>query len=319
MKKRLATALIILLIIIEIGVVLNAFLTIKYKIEINDISTNVLNEIYSITQILSLTIILNVVLLFILLVRQFDIIKSKQSMISLSILLLFASALQSCENKKQKEVKNNKNNTTKVQDISQNGSTEEWTKEKDEEIAGIVYSKFDNDSIEDKFMFEKNDDEIIQSFLSISLSSLKKDVKINILNNSILYNNKESDYYQFMRVINDKICEVRVEYANQESVPNMYGERRNLVEKIKYRFIDKNNKIQIIGYDLSYQKDTIFITKSFNFITGKYIAMRKEKGQKNVTANGWSAEFENNIYTEDWNLSFMQNTIFWTLNEIEPS
>ena len=148
---------------------------------------------------------------------------------------------------------------------------------------------------------------------------MKKDVKINILNNSILYNNKESDYYQFMRVINDKICEVRVEYANQESVPNMYGERRNLVEKIKYRFIDKNNKIQIIGYDLSYQKDTIFITKSFNFITGKYIAMRKEKGQKNVTANGWSAEFENNIYTEDWNLSFMQNTIFWTLNEIEPS
>lgn len=131
-------------------------------------------------------------------------------------------------------------------------------------------------------MFEKNDDEIIQSFLSISLSSLKKDVKINILNNSILYNNKESDYYQFMRVINDKICEVRVEYANQESVPNMYGERRNLVEKIKYRFIDKNNKIQIIGYDLSYQKDTIFITKSFNFITGKYIAMRKRKKVKKM-------------------------------------
>lgn len=316
MKKHLAIALIILLIIIEIGVVLNAYFTIKYKIEISDISTNVLNEIYSIIQILPLTIILNVVLLFMLLVRLFGIIKSKHSMISLSILLLFACALQSCENKKQKEVKNN---TTKVQDISQNGSTEEWTQDKDEEIAGIVYSKFDNDNLEDKFLLEKNDDEIIQSFLSISLSSLKKDVKINILNNSVLYNNNESAYYQFVRVINDKICEVRVEYANQESVPNMYGERKNLIETIKYRFNNKNNKIQIIGYDLTYQKDTIFITKSFNFITGKYIVMRKEKGQKNVTANGWSAEFENNIYTEDWNLSFMQNTIFWTSNEIEPS
>lgn len=234
-------------------------------------------------------------------------------------LLIIAFALQSCENKTHKEVKINKNNTTKVQDISQNGSTEEWTKEKDDEIAGIVYSKFDNDNLEDKFMFEKNDDEIIQSFLSISLSSLKKDVKINILNNSVLYNNNESAYYQFVRVTDDKICEVRVEYANQESVPNIYGERKNLIETIKYRFNDKNNKIQIIGYDLSYQKDTIFITKSFNFITGKYIAVRKEKGQKNITANGWSAEFENNIYIEDWNLSFMQDKIFWTLSEIEPS
>ena len=233
--------------------------------------------------------------------------------------LILVFALQSCESKTHKEVKINKNNTTKVQDISQNGSTEEWTKEKDDEIAGIVYSKFDNDNLEDKFMFEKNDDEIIQSFLSISLSSLKKDVKINILNNSVLYNNNESAYYQFVRVTDDKICEVRVEYANQESVPNIYGERKNLIETIKYRFNDKNNKIQIIGYDLSYQKDTIFITKSFNFITGKYIAVRKEKGQKNITANGWSAEFENNIYIEDWNLSFMQDKIFWTLSEIEPS
>ncbi|KFF05760.1 hypothetical protein [Flavobacterium reichenbachii] len=221
-------------------------------------------------------------------------------------LLILVFFLQSCENKPKEILKNSSKKKDK---------TEEWTKEKDRELAGSLYAKFDNDSLDDDFKILKNEDEIVQSVLSIFLTSQKKEIKINLLNNSILYNKKESAYYTFFTVTDKKVCNVRIEYADQESIPNISGEKKNLVEKIKCRFNTKNQKTQVIGYELSYQKDTKFITKSFNFLTGKYIAAKKDNG-KTSTVNGWSAELEN-IYAENWDFPFLRDKIYWYGEAVE--
>lgn len=221
-------------------------------------------------------------------------------------LLILIFSLQSCENKSEKIIKDSSQKSDK---------TEEWSEKKDREIAGTIYAKFDGDSLVDDFNIVKNEDEIVQSVLSIFLTSQKKEIKINLINNSILYNNKESAYYIFFTVTDKKICTVRIEYADQESIPNISGEKKNLIEKIKYRFDNQNHKIQVIGYELSYRKDTKFITKSFNFITGKFLATRKSNG-KTSTVNGWSAELEN-IYTQNWNYPFLREKIFWYGEEVE--
>jgi hypothetical protein len=212
----------------------------------------------------------------------------------------------SCENKPKKN----------IEDSSQKKqNSEEWTIEKEREIAGSLYAKFDDDTLVDDFNIIKNEDEITQSVLSIFLTSQKKEIKINLINNSILYNNKESAYYTFFTVTDKKICAVRIEYADQESIPNISGEKKNLIEKIKYRFNTKNHKVQVIGYELSYQKGSKFITKSFNFITGKYIATKKDNG-KTSTVNGWSAELEN-IYAENWDFPFLRDKIYWYGEAVE--
>jgi hypothetical protein len=36
-----------------------------------------------------------------------------------------------------------------------------------------------------------------------------------------------------------------------------------LIEKIKLRFNNQKQKIQVIGYELSYRKDAKYVTKSF--------------------------------------------------------
>ena len=209
-------------------------------------------------------------------------------------------SLQSCENK-----------TEKIPEASDQKEerSEEWTKEKDREIAGSLYAKFDDDDIDDDFNIIKNNDEIVQSVLSVFLSSEKKETRINLLNNSILYNHKESAYYTSFNINEKKVCTVTIEYADQETIPAISGEKKNLTEKIKYRFDNQNRKIRVIGYELSYQTDAKLITRSFNFITGKFIAARKENG-KTSSGNGWAAELEN-IYTEDWTFPFVRDKIFW--------
>lgn len=223
----------------------------------------------------------------------------------LTVFVLIIS-LQSCENKTGKGVE-------KL--FPEKAEKQEWTKEKDRELAGSLYAKFDDDDIDDDFNIIKNNDDIVQSMLSVSLSSEKKDVKINLLNNSILYNNKESDYYTFFNVNDKKVCTVTIEYADQETIPAISGERKNLAEKIKYRFDNQSRKIQVIGYELSYQKGKKSIIKSFNFITGKFIVTKKENG-KTSNENGWAEELEN-IYVEDWTFSFVRDKIFWYGDSVE--
>lgn len=227
-------------------------------------------------------------------------------MYKLLILSILFFSLQSCEKKANKTIEPSQQKQDKA---------EEWTKEQDEEIAGSLSVKFDNDSLNDDFKILYNEDEIVQSVLSVFLSSQKKEIKINLLNNSVLYNNKESAYYTFFTVSEKKICTVRIEYADQESIQNISGEKKDLTEKIKFRFNDKNKKIQVIGYELSYQKDTKFITKSFNLITGKYVVTQKNNG-KTSSVEGWSAELEN-IYVENWDFPFVRDKIFWYGEEVE--
>lgn len=223
----------------------------------------------------------------------------------LTVFVLIIS-LQSCENKTGKGVE-------KL--FPEKAEKQEWTKEKDRELAGSLYAKFDDDDIDDDFNIIKNNDDIVQSMLSVSLSSEKKDVKINLLNNSILYNNKESDYYTFFNVNDKKVCTVTIEYADQETIPAISGERKNLAEKIKYRFDNQSRKIQVIGYELSYQKGKKSIIKSFNFITGKFIVTKKENG-KTSNENGWAEELEN-IYVENWTFPFVRDKIFWYGDSVE--
>jgi hypothetical protein len=224
-------------------------------------------------------------------------------MTPLSFLILFLFAFQSYESKPKTEGENEKKEIT--------------PKFEKKALDETRTAKFDDDDLPDSFMLQKNndEDEIAQYILYVSLSSLKKEIKINILNNSVLYNNNKSVYYQSFKFINDKICEVTIKYPNQKSISNISGEKKNLIEKIKYRFDNQNHKIQVIGYHLSYQKDTRFITKSFNFITGKYIAVKKNNG-KTSTASGWSSELEN-IYAKDWNFPFVRDKIFWYGEEVE--
>jgi hypothetical protein len=224
----------------------------------------------------------------------------------LLILFILIFSLQSCANKTEK---------ISPDSYQKKDKTEKWTKEKDEEIAGNLSVKFDDDSLVDYFSIAKNEDEIVQSILSIYLSSQKKEIKINLINNSILYNNIETAYYTFFTVTAKKICVITIEYPDQESIQNISGEKKNLTEKIKYRFNSQNQKVQVIGYELFYQKGTKFITKSFNFITGKYLATRKSNG-KTSTVNGWSAELEN-IYVENWDFPFVREKIFWLGAEVE--
>ncbi|SHL20221.1 hypothetical protein [Flavobacterium chilense] len=223
-------------------------------------------------------------------------------LITLCILIF---SMQSCENSSKRN----------VDSYQKNDNTDEQIKEKDRAITRSLSAKFDNDNLVDDFKIEKNEDEIVQNVLSIFLSSQKKEIKINLINNSILYNNKESIYYTLFTVTEKKICIVTLRYANQKSIPNISGEKKNLIEKIKYRFDNKNHKIRVIGYELSYQRNTKFITKSFNFITGKYIAIQKDNG-KNSTMSGWAAELEN-VYAENWDFPFLRDKIFWYGNEIE--
>jgi len=218
---------------------------------------------------------------------------------NLLTILILILIIQSCENKTEKMIEKSHQEKTE----------KECTKEEVRELTGSLYAKFDDDDIDEDFNIIKNNDDIVQSVLSVSLSSEKKDVEINLLNNSVLYNNNESDYYTFFNVDNKKVCTVTIEYAEQETIPAISGEKKNLTEKIKYRFNNQNRKIQVIDYELSYQKASKFITKSFNFITGKFIVTRKENG-KTSNENGWAEELEN-IYVEDWTFPFVRDKIFW--------
>lgn len=131
---------------------------------------------------------------------------------------------------------------------------------------------FDDDKIKDKVEVKATQKIELSSFvLSIYLSTLNKTIEIPFLNNSILYNNIEAAYYLSDPIIKDKVIELRIDYADQITKPNISGERKDLIEKIKFRFDTKNKKIQIIGYDLTYTKDKERnYTKSFNFLIGKY-------------------------------------------------
>lgn len=174
---------------------------------------------------------------------------------------------------------------------------------------------FDDDNIKDKAVINSKQNTELSSFiLSIFLSSLNKTVEIPILNNSILYNNTEADYYLSDPIINNKIITIRVDYADQVTKPNISGEKKNVIEKMKFRFDNKNKKIQVIGYDLSYTKAKKNYSKSFNFITGKFYSSSSFDGKKEETS-GWASELQN-IYIENWNSDFIGKLSLYG-NEIE--
>ncbi|PKF74952.1 hypothetical protein CW752_06575 [Chryseobacterium sp. PMSZPI] len=174
---------------------------------------------------------------------------------------------------------------------------------------------FDNDNINDKIDIQsKQNTEFSKFILSIYLSSLNKTIEIPILNNSILLNNIETDYYLRDPIINNKVITLQVDYANQVTKPNISGEKKDVAEKMRFRFDAKNKKIQIIGYDISYSKAKKNYSKSFNFITGKFYSSSKVDGKKEETS-GWTAELQN-IYVENWNQDFFHKLILYG-NEIE--
>lgn len=175
---------------------------------------------------------------------------------------------------------------------------------------------FDEDKIKDKAIIqEKNSNKLLNFVLLIHLSSLNKTVEIPVINNSILYNNVEADYYVSNPVIENKVIEIQVDYADRPTIPNISGEKKNLSEKMKIRFNSKNKKIQIIGYDLSYMKDNKKkIVKSFNFITGKYYSTSYLDGKKKE-GSGWALELQN-VYNENWNHNFLNKLLLYG-NEIE--
>jgi len=174
---------------------------------------------------------------------------------------------------------------------------------------------FDDDNIKDKAVIKAKQNTELSSFiLSIYLSSLNKTVEIPIINNSILYNNTEADYYLSDPIIKNKIITIRVDYADQVTKPNISGERKNLTEKIKFRYDPKNKKIQVIGYDLNYTTARKKYSKTFNFITGKFYSSSSFDGKKEE-ASGWAAELQN-IYIENWNSGFISKLLLHG-NEIE--
>ncbi|WP_312391247.1 hypothetical protein [Chryseobacterium sp.] len=175
---------------------------------------------------------------------------------------------------------------------------------------------FDNDNIPDKAEIKATNNNEYSGFsLLIYLSTLKKTIEIPVYNNSILYNNIYADYYLGEPIIKDKVIELRIDYADKMTVANVSGEKKDLSEKIKYRFNLANKKIQIIGYDLSYMKDQKGkYNKSFNFITGKYYSSKNFNGQESE-ASGWSSEIQN-IFTENWNNNFINKLIIYG-NDIE--
>jgi hypothetical protein len=175
---------------------------------------------------------------------------------------------------------------------------------------------FDDDHIKDKVEIKaKQNIELSNFVLSINLSSLNKTLEIPIINNSILYNNTESDYYISDPIIKNKIIELTIDYADQTTKPNISGDKKNLTEKIKFRYNSENKKVQITGYDLNYIKNkNRKYTKSFNFITGKYSASYLFGKEKRDTS-GWALELQN-IYTDDWNRDFLNKILFYG-NEAE--
>lgn len=175
---------------------------------------------------------------------------------------------------------------------------------------------FDNDNIKDEVKVQaKKTDDLSSFILSVQLSSLNRTIEIPIFNNSILYNNIEADYFLSDPTNKDKIIELRVDYANQITKPNVSGEKKNLIEKIKIRFDPKNKKIQVIGYDLSYSKDNRNkYIKSFNFITGKYYSSYYFDNEKKNTS-GSTSELKN-IYTENWNRDFLNKLMLYG-NDVE--
>lgn len=175
---------------------------------------------------------------------------------------------------------------------------------------------FDNDNIKDEVKVQaKKTDDLSSFILSVQLSSLNRTIEIPIFNNSILYNNIEEDYFLSDPINKDKIIELRVDYADQITNPNIFGEKKNLIEKIKIRFDPKNKKIQVIGYDLSYSKDNRNkYIKSFNFITGKYYSSCYFDNKKKNTS-GWASELKN-IYTENWNRDFLNKLMLYG-NDVE--
>ncbi len=174
---------------------------------------------------------------------------------------------------------------------------------------------FDDDNIKDEAeIHAKPDNEILNYELSVYLSTLNKAIVIPVLNNSILYNNDYSIYYISDPIIRNKVIELQVDYADQITIPNNSGEKKNLIEKIKIRFNPENEKIQIIGYDITYIKNKKSYTKSFNFITGKYYSSCYFNEKKKNTS-GWALELQN-IYTENWDNIFLNKISFYG-NEVE--
>ena len=83
---------------------------------------------------------------------------------------------------------------------------------------------------------------------------------------------------------------------------------------MKFRFDNKNKKIQVIGYDLSYKKGKKNYSKSFNFITGKFYSTSSFDGKKEE-ASGWASKLQS-IYIENLNSDFL-NKLLLHGNEID--
>ncbi|MFC6269851.1 hypothetical protein [Frigoriflavimonas asaccharolytica] len=175
---------------------------------------------------------------------------------------------------------------------------------------------FDGDNIIDTVKIRSKSVEKVQNFeLLLHLSTLGQIIEIPIINNSILYNNNYSVYYVSDPIISDENIQIRIDYADQVTKLNISGEKKNLIEKIKYRFDVKNRKIQIIGYELSYNKNkNSNYKKSFNFITGKYYSSSDVNGIKK-DGSGWSMELEN-IYIKTWDSKFLSKLLMYG-NEVE--
>lgn len=172
-----------------------------------------------------------------------------------------------------------------------------------------TFAYFDDDNIKDKLeiLARPNAEKLSYEF-SISMSD--KVIRIPILNNSVLYNNKYSDYYLSDPIVKNKIVNLRIEYSNQTTIPNISGEKKDLVENIKFRFDSKNNNIQIIGYDVSYSKEGKGkFEKSFNFLTGNYFSKNNYKS-KNKESSGSARELKN-IYINNWNSSFINKILLY--------
>jgi|GEM_PF-1236078 len=175
---------------------------------------------------------------------------------------------------------------------------------------------FDNDNINDDVkILAKPNNEMLNFELSFHLSTFNKTIKAPVLNNSILYNNDYSVYYVSDPIIKGKIVELRVEYADQTTKPDISGDKKNIIEKIKFRFNDKSKKVQIIGYDLSYKKQNkSSYSKSFNFITGKFYCSINLNGEKKETS-GQALELQN-VYIEKWKPDFLNKLLLYG-NEIQ--
>ncbi len=159
-----------------------------------------------------------------------------------------------------------------------------------------MFLDFDTDGEEDTALIVEDLAQFSTYKFLLYLSSQKKTYAVDLINL------QEMSVYPIQLKLRNNV----IEFGYFEEGTAQFSRR------IKLRFHPRNNKTQIIGYDVSYKSSPVYyIDKSYNLLTGKYMVKRTTyDGAKKASVEEYLGEndfFKNAVFIENLNEAIIIN------------